>query len=202
MTAAGRIIAIAFLALVSSACALVQSSGPDENRAEVFEFVPVAAGQQETAAVLADVIGPGPTTLDAASVVPLGKFNTSAGPIVYAEFQVIDPDIGRQQCSGHAGPTGGGWGCGPIGQEAPDDLTLQPITLSGSGTSGTWSDVVLTVNDEVAFLEAVAGDGTTYRMKPISGFAWMEWKSVHGELDITAFDSDGELLGSVQTAGR
>lgn len=193
-----RVGAIVLIALATSAC-IVRSSGPDENRAEVFEFLPVPAGRQETIAVLADVIGPGTSTLDETTVVPLGKYRTPAGPIVYAEFQVIDADLGRQQCSGHAGPTGGGWGCGPVGQHPPDDFQRPHITLSGSGSSGTWSDLVLTVGDDVTYLEAVAADGTIYHVEPIAGFAWMEWKSAHGDLVVTAFDADGRALGSVET---
>lgn len=198
MTCVSRVIAIALLALVASAC-IVRSSGPNENRTEVFDFVPTPAGQQEAIEAFRSVMGPGPERLDEASIVPIGKIDTSAGPIVWAEFQTIDPQQGRQQCSGHAGPNGGGWGCGPIGQEVPDDLPLPPITLSASGSSGTWSEVEMSVNDDVAFLEGVAEDGTRYRLEPIAGFAWMEWKTTHGEVVITAFDSDGEPLGSVET---
>lgn len=198
MRAVGRVIAVVVLGMVASAC-IVRSSGPDENRAEAFEFVPVPVAQQEAAEAFRSMIGSGRETLDETSVVPLGKFVTSAGSIVFAEFQTIDPQRGRQQCSGSAGPTGGGMGCGPLGQEVPDGFQLPPITLSASGSSGTWSDVEMRVNDEVAFLEAVAQDGTTYRMEPIAGFAWMEWKSERGELVITAFDRDGEAIGSVET---
>lgn len=192
------VIAVAVLALLSSAC-LVRSSGPDENRAEVFEFVPVPAGRQEAVDAFRSMIQPGPESLVEASVVPLGKINTSAGPILFAEFQMIDPQTGRSQCTGRAGPGGGGWACGPIGQEVPDDIPLPDVTLSGSGSSGTWSDVEVRVSDDVAFLEAVATDGTSYRMEPIGGFGWMEWKTIHGEVLITAFDDTGEPLGSVET---
>ena len=146
MRAVGRIIAVVVLGMVASAC-IVRSSGPDENRAEAFEFVPVPVAQQEAAEAFRSMIGSGRETLDEPSVVPLGKFVTSAGSIVFAEFQTIDPQRGRQQCSGSAGPTGGGMGCGPLGQEVPDGFQLPPITLSASGSSGTWSDVEMRVTD-------------------------------------------------------
>lgn len=187
--------AIAVLALGASAC-IVQSS---DDRAETFEFVPAPVERQEAVEVFREQFLAAPAILDEDSVTPIGKVETSAGAIVWAEFQVIDPEAGRQQCSGHAGPRGGGWGCGPIGQEVPDDLQLPPVTLSATGSTGIWSEVEMRVNDDVAFLEAVALDGTTYRMEPIEGFAWMEWKSERGELVITAFDRDGESLGSVET---
>ena len=195
MRAIGRVIAIVGLAVVASAC-IVQSS---DDRAETFEFVPAPVERQEAVEAFKEQFVASPTILDEDSLTPIGKIETSAGPMVWAEFQVLDPEAGRQQCSGHAGPRGSGWGCGPVGQQVPDDLQLPAVTLSGSGASGTWSEVEVRVNDDVAFLEAVAQDGTTYRMEPIAGFAWMEWKSERGELVITAFDRDGEPLGSVET---
>lgn len=143
----------------------------------------------------------GLTRLDEATITPIGKIETSAGPIVFADFQVIDPELGRQQCSGSAGPTGGGWGCGPLGQEPPDDLSVPDVTLSSEGSSGSWSDLQLVVSDDVAYLEAVAEDGTRYRMEPINGVAWMEWKTEHGDLSVTAFNRGEQPLGTVQTGG-
>jgi len=201
MTSKRALMAAVALALASSAC-LVRSSGPDENRAEVFEFVPVPASRQEAVKAFRSMIQPGQESLVEASVVPLGKINTSAGPIVFAEFQMIDPQTGRSQCSGSAGPSSGGWGCGPLGQEPPEDLPLPDVMLSSTGSSGTWSEVELRVSDEVAHLEAVAEDGTSYRMEPIGGFAWMEWKTVHGEVRITGVDADGEPLGTGESDGR
>ena len=202
MTSVGRTIAIAVLAVATSAC-MIASSGPDENRPERFEFIPSPAGQQETVEAFRALIGPGEAgtgVLDETTVKPLGKITGSRGTIFFADFQMIDSVSGRSQCGGSAGPGGGGWGCGPIGAPAPpEDLPLDPVMLSSSGSSGTWSDVQLRASDDVAFLEAVAQDGTTYRMEPIAGFAWMEWKSERGELVITAFDRDGEAIGSVET---
>ena len=198
MTSKLAVLAVVALALISSAC-IVQSSGPNENRAEVFEFIPVPVAQQEAVEAFRSMLGPGPETLDETTLVPLGKINTSAGPIVFAEFQMIDPQTGRGQCSGSAGPFGGGWGCGPLGQAAPEGLPLGDVVLSSTGSTGTWSEVEVRVSDDVAHLEAVADDGTTYRMEPIGGFAWMEWKTVHGEVRITAFDDSGVPLGSVET---
>ncbi len=195
VTAVKRVMVSALLAIAVSAC-IVQSS---DDRAEAFEFAPVPVDRQEAVEVFREQFLAAPAILDEDSLTPIGKIDTSAGPMVWAEFQTIDPQIGRQQCAGHAGPRGSGWGCGPIGQEVPDDFQLPPITLSASGSSGTWSDVEMRVNDDVVFLEAVAQDGTTYRMEPIAGFAWMEWKSERGELVITAFDRDGEAIGSVET---
>jgi hypothetical protein len=176
------------------------SSSDDENRPERFEFIPSPAGQQETVEALRELIPPagaGNGVLDESTVKPLGKITTSRGAIFFAEFQMIDSVSGRNQCSGSAGPGGGGWGCGPIGLEPPEDLPLEPVMLSGSGSSGTWSDVQLRVRDDVAYLSAVADDGTSYRMEPIAGYAWMEWKAAHGDLRITGFDSNDNPLGSV-----
>ena len=192
------LMAVVVLALTSSAC-LLRSSGPDENRAEMFEFVPVPAGRQEAVEAFKSMIQPGPESLVEDSIVPLGKINTSAGPIVFADFQMIDPLTGRSQCSGSAGPFGGGWGCGPLGQAAPEGLPLGDVVLSSTGSTGTWSEVEVRVSDDVAHLEAVADDGTSYHLEPIGGFAWMEWKTVHGEVRITAFDDSGVPLGSVET---
>ena len=194
-----RVTAIVILAIASSACAVVRVEGPDENRPERFDFVAVPAGREEAAEALDSILGPGPEQLDPTTVVPLGKINTSAGPVVFAEFQMIDAAGQRSQCSGSAGPSGGGWGCGPIGQVPSGGPPGNTVMLSSSGSTGTWSEVELRVGDDVAFLEAVADDGTRYRMEPIAGFAWMEWRSSRGELVITAFDRAGEPLGSVET---
>jgi hypothetical protein len=186
-----------------SAC-VIRSSSDDENRPERFQFTPSPAGQQETIEAFREVIGPGGAgsgVLDEATVEPLGKIATSRGAIFFANFQMIDSVSGRSQCGGSAGPGGGGWGCGPIGlSDPPEDLPLDPVMLSGSGSSGTWSDVQLRVNADVAYLSAVAQDGTTYRMEPIAGNAWMEWKASHGDLRITAFDSNDNPLGSVDAS--
>jgi hypothetical protein len=200
MRAVGRIIAVVALGIVASAC-IVRSSGPDENRPEQFQFTPAPAGQQETIEAFKEIIGPGGAdtgVLDETSVQPLGKIMTSRGAIFFADFQMIDPGSGRSQCSGSAGPGGGGWGCGPVGLPDPrDDLPLDPVTIAGTGSSGTWSDVQLRVGDDVAYLKAVADDGTTYRLEPIAGNAWMEWKASHGGLRVTAYDSNDRPLGSV-----
>lgn len=186
------------LSLVSSGC-MVVSSGPNENRAETFEFVPEPVGRQEAVEAFRSLVSSGPTTLDEETVTPIGKIETSAGSIVFADFQVVDPERGREQCSGSASPTGGGWGCGPLGQEPPEDLQLPDVTLSAAGGSGRWSNLELRVGDDVSYLEAVAEDGTRYRMEPIARTAWMEWKTEHGELFITAFDRNDQALGTVQT---
>lgn len=199
MRAVGRVIAVVVLGMVASAC-LVRSSGPDENRPEQFQFTPSPAGRQETIEALRDLIGPGGAdggVLDEATVQPLGKIVTSGGAIFFAEFQVIDSSSGRSQCSGSAGPGGGGWGCGPIGTSDPvGGFPLEPVTLSGTGSSGTWADAHLRVNQDVAYLTAVAEDGTTYRLEPIAGNAWIEWRSSHGDLRITAYDDDEVPLGA------
>ena len=123
---------------------------------------------------------------------------TSRGAIFFADFQMVDSESGRSQCSGSAGPGGGGWGCGPVdAPEPPDDFPMDPVMIAGSGSSGTWSDVQLRVSDDVAYLSAVAADGATYRLVPIAGNAWMEWKASHGDVRITGFDSNDEPLGSV-----
>lgn len=196
MRALGRVIAIVGLAVVASAC-IVQSS--DENREEAFEFIPVPVERQEAVEALRSVFITSPAILDEESVTPIGKIETSAGSIIFADFQAIDPERGREQCSGSVGPTGSGWGCGPLGQETPDDLPLGDLYLSTVGSSGRWSELQLRVSNAVSFLEAVAEDGTRYRMEPIAGTAWMEWKTERGELAITAFDRDGEPVGSVET---
>lgn len=200
MTSVGRVVAVAVLALTTGAC-LIRSSGPDENRPEQFQFTPSAAGQQETIEAFRDVIGPRGAdsgVLDETTVQPLGKINTSDGAIFFADFQMIDSSSGRSQCSGSAGPSGGGWGCGPVGlPEPPEDLPLDPVMIAGTGSSGTWSDVQLRVNGDVTYLQAVAEDGTTYRLEPIAGNAWMEWKASHGDVRITGYDRNDEPLGSV-----
>ena len=56
MTSAGRVMTLALLALVASAC-IVRSS--DDNRAEQFQFTPSPAGQDETIDAFREVIGPG-----------------------------------------------------------------------------------------------------------------------------------------------
>ncbi len=177
------------------------SSSNDENRPERFEFIPSPAGQQETVEAFRELIGPGGAgtgVLDETTVKPLGKIMGSRGTIIFADFQMIDSVSGRSQCGGSAGPGGGGWGCGPIGSpEPPEDLPLDPVMLSGTGSSGAWSDVQLRVSDDVSYLTAVADDGTSYRMEPIAGYAWMEWKAAHGNLRITGFDANDNPLGSV-----
>jgi hypothetical protein len=193
------VIAVLTASLVTSACMIV-SSGPDENRPEQFEFTPTPAGQQETLEAFREVVGPGGAgsgVLDETTVQPLGKISTPRGAIFFADFQMIDPQSGRSRCSGSAGPGGGGWGCGPIGLEPPEGFPFDPVVISGAGSTGTWSDVQLRVNDDVAYLEAVADDGTGYRMEPIAGNAWMEWKASHGDMRITAYDRNDEPLGSV-----
>ncbi len=171
-----------------SACGIVASNS-DENRPEQFDFTPSPAARQETIDALREVIGPreaGGAVLDETTVNPLGKIETSRGAIFFANFQTIDSESGRSQCNGSAGPGGGGWGCGPIGLlEPPEDLPLDSVVISGTGSSGTWSDVQLRVGDDVAYLSAVADDGTAYRMEPVAGNAWMEWKASHGDLRIT-----------------
>ncbi len=193
-----RALLAALLCVALSGC-IIQSSSDD--RPEQFQFNPSPAGQQETIEAFREVIGPGGAgsgVLDETTVKPLGKINTSRGAIFFADFQMIDSSSGRSQCSGSAGPSGGGWGCGPIGQsEPPEDLPLDPVMVSGTGSSGTWSDVQLRVSADVAYLSAVADDGTTYRMEPIAGNAWMEWKASHGDLRITGYDSNENPLGSV-----
>ena len=199
MRVVGRVMAIVVLALASSSCAVVRVEGPDENRPERFDFVAVPAGRQEAVAAFRSMVGPGPERIDETTVVPLGKIDTSAGPVVFAEFQMIDANGQRSQCSGSAGPSSGGWGCGPIGQAPSSEPPGKTVMLSSSGSTGTWSEVELRVGGDVAFLEAVADDGTRYRMEPIAGTAWMEWKTERGELRITAFDRDGEPVASVET---
>ena len=195
-----RTLLMALLCVALSACGIVASNS-DENRPEQFAFTPSPAGLQETIDAFRDVIGPGGAggaVLDEATVKPLGKIETSRGAIFFADFQTIDSESGRSQCSGSAGPGGGGWGCGPIGLlEPPEDLPMDPVMISGTGSSGTWSEVQLRVSDDVAYLSAVADDGTAYRMEPVAGNAWMEWKSSHGDLRITGFDSNDNPLGSV-----
>ena len=201
MTAVGRVVGIALLTLATGAC-LLRSSGPDENRAEAFDFTPVAVDRQEAVEAFRSLFLSTPAILDEGTVTPIGKFETAAGSIIFADFQVTDPESGRQRCSGSATPTGGGWGCGPL--ETSDQIEgfpQEPVTLSASGPSGTWSDVHLRVNEDVAYLTAVAEDGTSYRMEPIAGNAWMEWKPSHGDLRITAFDSNDNPLGSVHAPG-
>ncbi len=180
------------------------SSSDDESLPERFAFIPSPAGQQETIEAFTQLISPGePDTgaLDEATVQPLGKITGSRGTIFFADFQMIDSESGRSQCSGAAGPGGGGWGCGPIGAP-PEDMALDPLTVSGSGSSGTWSDVQLRVSDDVSYLSAVADDGTSYRMEPIAGYAWMEWKAAHGDLRITGYDTTDNPLGSVNAPTR
>lgn len=196
MRSIGRVMAIALLAMIASAC-IVQSS--EDNREETFEFIPVAADRQEAVEVFREAFLTSPAILDEDSVTPIGKIETSAGPIIFADFQAVDPERGREQCSGSVTPTGSGWGCGPLGQEAPDDLPLGDLYLTTVGSSGRWSELQLRVSNDVSHLEAVADDGTQYRMEPIAGTAWMEWKTERGELVITAFDRDGEPIASVET---
>ena len=198
MASVGRVVTVVLLALATSAC-IVRSSGPDENREEAFEFIPVAVDRLEAVEALRSVFLTSPAILDEESVTPIGKIETSAGSIIFADFQAIDPERGREQCSGSVGPTGSGWGCGPLGQETPDDLPLGDLYLSTVGSSGRWSELQLRVSNAVSSIEAVAEDGTRYRMEPIAGTAWMEWKTERGELAITAFDRDGEPVGSVET---
>lgn len=189
---------ILLLALVSSAC-IVVSSGPNENRAETFEFIPVPVDRREAVEAFREQFLGAPAILDEETITPIGKIETSAGSIIFADFQIVDPEMGRQQCSGSASPTGGGWGCGPLGQEPPEDVPLEDMTLSVVGGSGRWSHLELRVGSDVSHLEAIADDGTSYRMEPIAGYAWMEWKTDRGDLVITAFDREGEPLGSVET---
>ena len=191
-----RIGAILVLAVAVSAC-IVQSS--EDNRAEAYEFVPVPVGQQEAVEAFRSAFQTSPAILDEESVTPIGQIVTSAGAIIFADFQAIDPERGREQCSGSVGPTGNSWGCGPLGQEPPEDLPLPDVSLSMVGSSGRWSELQLRVSNDVSYLEAVAEDGTRYRMEPIANTVWMEWKTERGELAITAFDRDGEPVGFVET---
>ena len=70
------------------------------------------------------------------------------------------------------------------------------------GSTGTWSEAEFSVNDEVEYLIAVAQDGTTYRMEPLGWRAWMEWKTSHGDLVVTAFDAADDAIATVTVEAR
>jgi hypothetical protein len=123
--------------------------------------------------------------------------------VVFADFEVINPDSGLNVCSGSAGPFGSGWGCRPADEPAPGDpFPVQPLTNTMTGSTGTWSEAEFSVNAEVGHLIATAEDGTTYRLEPLGNVAWMEWKTEHGDLVVTAFDASGEPLAAVDVEAR
>ena len=202
MKSVGRFIAFACLALVSSAC-IVRSSGPDENRAEVFEFAPIPVARAEAVDAFRDAFANDPGTLVEASVTPTGKITTGQGEVVFADFEALFPETGLHVCSGSAGPFGSGWGCRPADEPAPEDpFPTQPLSNTMTGSTGTWSEAEFSVNEDVDHLIATAEDGTTYRLEPLGNVAWMEWKSEHGDLVVTAFDASGEQLATVNVEAR
>lgn len=170
--------------------------GPNDNAQERFEFVAVPTNEAQVRQAFESAMGPQSSDLVPGSFVPTGRIIGSRGDQFFAEFQLNDPNSGLSQCSGQAGDTGASWGCGPIGQEVeiPD---LPTLTLGGSGTGGTWREASFNVSDEVAYLVATADDGTRYRLEPISGMAWMEWRAEHGNLSVTAFDAGESALTTI-----
>jgi hypothetical protein len=188
---------LVLLASLLGGC-LTSVGGPNEDRAEQFEFVPLPATRNEATEAFRDLFANDPMTLVEDSVTPIGKIITGQGPIVFAEFEMIDPEQGLQVCSGSAGPFSGGWGCRAANVPAPDDLDpREPLQAPAVGSTGTWSEVEFAVNRDVDHLTAVAADGTTYRLEPLAGMAWMEWKSEHGDLVVTAYDAAGDQLAVV-----
>ena len=203
MTTKLAVVAMVAIALLSSACVIVQSSGPDANRVERFEFVPAPATRAEAVEAFRDAFANDPATLIESSVNPVGKLQTGQGSIVFAEFEAVFPDTGLNTCSGSASEFSSGWGCRPADDPVPDDpAPRQPLQSTMVGSTGTWSEAEFSVNDDVDHLIAVADDGTTYRLEPLERVAWMEWKSERGDLVVTAFDASGDELASVEVRAR
>lgn len=177
--------------------------GPNDDRVERFEFVPVPATRAEAVEAFRDAFANDPATLIENSVEPVGKISTGQGAVVFAEFEAILPDTGLHVCSGSAGPFGSGWGCRQADDPAPDDpFPVAPLSNTMTGSTGVWSEAEFSVSEDVDHLIAVAEDGTTYRLEPLGQIAWMEWRSEHGDLDVTAFDAAGDALASVNVEAR
>lgn len=192
-----QFVLLLMIALVSSSC-IRSFGGPNENAPERFEFIGVPTAREAAEAAFEGAMGPA----QFADVIPgsfnaLGRIPGARSDRFLAEFKVNDSELGISQCSGIAGAGGGGWGCGPIDQE--QEPNSQPVALSGSGTDETWSEANFIVSDDVAYLVATASDGTNYRMEPIAGQAWMEWRSSHGELAVVAYDDADTNLGTIGT---
>ena len=199
---AAKLLVITVVAVSLGGC-MISVGGPDDSREEQFEFVPEPAARAEAVEVFRSLFESDATTLVEDSVEPIGKLRTGQGSVVFAEFEVIDPDTGLNVCSGSAGPNGGGWGCRPSDEPAPDDpAPREPLQNNMVGSTGTWSEAEFSVNDEVEYLIAVAQDGTTYRMEPLGWRAWMEWKTSHGDLVVTAFDAADDAIATVTVEAR
>lgn len=197
-----RLLAVTVLAVTLGGC-MISVGGPDDNREEQFEFTPVPATRLEAVEAFRGLLATDSARLVEDSVVPVGKLRTGQGSVVFADFELIDPDTGLNVCSGSAGPNGGGWGCRPAAEPAPDDRAPRDhLQNAVVGSTGTWSEAEFSVNDEVDHLIAVAEDGTTYRMEPLQWRAWMEWKTEHGDLVVTAFDAEGRALSTVDVEAR
>lgn len=175
-----------------SSCGI--SAAPDPDRPERFEFISVPASNAEAIALLEDFRGGDDVPLVPGSVVALGKLPGSGGDRVFVEFSVVDPRVGPMDCLGTLSASSGGWGCSSGGEPDLDPDTLQ---LASSGASEGWNEVEFRVGANVAYIVAVAEDGTAYRIEPLGGFAWMEWKSAHGTVVAKAFDANDRELTSV-----
>ena len=186
-------------ALVLSSC-IRSVGGPNENAPERFEFIGVPVAREAAEAAFEGALGQQFVDVVPGSFVALGRIPGARSDRYLAEFKVNDSELGLSQCSGIAGAGGGGWGCGPVDQE--QEPNFEPVAFSGSGTDETWSEANFTVSDDVAYLVATATDGTNYRMEPIAGQAWMEWRSAHGELTVVAYDDTDTRLGTIRTADQ
>lgn len=189
-----RFASLVGLTLLLSGC-FVARGDPDGNVQERFEFVPAPVNQAEARARFEDMAGPESTIVEG-SFKALGRIPGPRGDQYFADFQLDSPPDGLSQCSGQAGDSGGSWGCGPVGdfENVPDDGA---VSLRGSGIGGAWQDASFAVSDEVAYLVATADDGTRYRLEPVAGMAWFEWKSLHGDVRVTAFDRSDNPLETI-----
>lgn len=185
------------LALLLSGCLVVTEGGPEEDRPERREFVPAPVTDQEFRAAIADSVGP-PFEAIEGSFRGLGQYPGPQGPLTFGEFDAVDAETGDVlTCTGYAAPFQSMVGCG-----SPDlqdgDTVRGAIDVTSTGTQGTWSEAEFRVSDEVAELAVVADDGTTYRVVPIGGFAWMEWRAERGDLVVSALDESNEVLEAIE----
>ena len=114
-------------------------------------------------------------------------------------FEAIEGSTGElMACTGRTGPFRSSVGCGPKGGPSPSDFVDGAFDVSSTDYSDGWAEVEFTVTDEVAEIALVADDGTTYRLVPIESFAWMEWRTEHGNLAATAVGPSGDALETVE----
>lgn len=189
----GQFIWIGTLAVILGACSVIGGGGPNDNRAERFDFTPVPVATAEAEAIFFDHFGPDQTVVPG-SFVALGKIRGIGGDRVFAKFTLVDAQAGATECVGNMGPTGGGWSCGQGGGPVAPPQTFE---LGGQGSSDTWNEAEFRVGSDVVSISVTARDGTTYRVTPVNGFAWMEWKASHGDLVATAFNVAGAEISSI-----